>query len=294
VDPADGYDETSSSLTVPTCNSGQWCIEPAPVTGTPVLHGVWAASAADVFAVGDAGTIVRRTNSQWSVMTSGTTQNLKGVWGTSSNDVWAVGQNGAVVHFDGTAWSSVTVTTSNVEAVWCSSATDIWMAGPSTVWHSTGGAFTAIGIAGTLYAISGTGPNDVWVTGENTNLHHYTGAGKWTTVNPGASTSTFFSILAVATNNVWAADYYPNKETMRWNGSTWGANKTTSSIFQGMYSTSASDIWGVGGDKIGHWTGSAWASSTVLGTTVSLWSVTGASGNLWTVGNGALIAHYVY
>src|SRR5262245_23955830 len=86
-----------------TCPAGQWCVETAPVSGSPLLHAVWAVNANDVFAVGDSGTIVRRVNGAWTVMTSNTTANLRGVWAASSSDVWAVGVGGAIVRFNGTS-----------------------------------------------------------------------------------------------------------------------------------------------------------------------------------------------
>src|SRR5215831_3489797 len=101
---------------VSVCPTGQWCSE--GISGGPALHGVWAASADDVFAVGNSGTILRRTNDAWNQMTSGTTADLRGVWGTSSSDVWAGGLGGALLHFNGTAWSTVSGATSDIDSVW--------------------------------------------------------------------------------------------------------------------------------------------------------------------------------
>ncbi|MEO8698948.1 MAG: hypothetical protein ABI867_02860 [Kofleriaceae bacterium] len=289
------YEEVDEAVATPPCSSGQWCIEPAPIASTITLRGVWAASANDVFVVGDAGTVLRRTNNTWTTIASGTTNMLKAVWGTSATNVWVVGQAGTVKRWDGSAWTSITVTTSNVDAIWGSSATDIWLAGPSTVWHSTnaGTSWTTSALSGALFSISGTGPGDVWVTGENAYLRHWAN-NRWTTVNPGAGTSTYFTVLALATNSVWTTDFFPNKETLRYNGSSWIAAKTSSAIFQDLHATTASDIWGVGASKIGRWNGSVWTVSSPVGSNASLWSVTGVPGQLWAVGSSALIAHYVY
>src|SRR6476659_5797076 len=97
--------EESESIAAISCPT--WCQETSPTTAR--LHGVWAASANDVFAVGDGGTILRRVNGTWTQMTSPTTNHLRGVWGLSSSDVWACGVAsggaGTVVHFNGTSWS---------------------------------------------------------------------------------------------------------------------------------------------------------------------------------------------
>gem|GEM_PF-2259264 len=69
--------------------------------------------------VGDAGTILKRTGSAVTFMTSGTTAPLKGIHGRSATDIWAVGGNGAaatvsdptrsvLLHFNGAAWTPTT------------------------------------------------------------------------------------------------------------------------------------------------------------------------------------------
>ncbi len=275
---------------IDTCPAGTWCIEAAPTTGTPLLHGVWAVSADDVFAVGDTGTILRRTNDAWTAMTSGTTDNLRGVWASSSTDVWAGGATGTIVHFDGTAWTAVANSSTDVDAVWGSSPTDVWFAGSSTVLHWNGAAFTSTAFGGTLLSVSGTGPGDVWVTGEDTNLHHFTGS-SWTTVNPGAGTATLFAVLPISTTEVWASDINPGKETVHLTGGKWVAQKTGGAIFDGMSALSSTDLWAAGGDHTGHWNGSAWTIEQPFGTSASLWSVTTTASDAWVVGDSALIAH---
>jgi hypothetical protein len=277
--------------TIPACPVGQWCVEAAPVDGSPLLHGVWAINAEDVFAVGDAGTILRRTNNAWAAMTSGTVRNLRGVWASSSSDVWATGGAGTVLHYDGVTWSAVTnMSTSDIDAVWGTGPSDVWFAGGGTVQHWNGSSFSKQGFGGTMLSVSGTGPRDVWVTGENTNLRHFTGA-SWTTVNPGAGTSTLLSVLALASNNVWISSFIPGKETMRWNGSKWVALRTGGGIFNSMSALAANDIWGAGGNDIGHWNGTTWTSEQTFGSNAAMWSISTTPGHAWVVGSGALIAH---
>jgi hypothetical protein len=290
TDPVDDEGIVESDL---SCGPGAWCSESSPVTGT--LHGVWEASTGDVFAVGDAGVILQRTGGVWTQLASGTTQSLRGVFGTSATNVWAVGLGGTVLHYNGTSWSAVAATSSEVDAVWCSSATDIWMTGPGMVWHSanSGTSWTSYGMSGSLYAISGTSASDVWVTGENSYLRHWTGS-SWTTVNPGAGTSTFFSILAITSTNVWAANFTPSKETMHLSGTKWAAVRTGGGIWNGMWASSASDIWGAGGAKVGHYTGSAWTLTTPL-TGGSWWGTTGKPGvEAYIVGANGAIMRYGY
>ncbi|MBC7975125.1 MAG: hypothetical protein H7138_09085 [Myxococcales bacterium] len=287
----EGEVEAQLAAAIPACPTGTWCVEPAPVGSGTLLHGIWAVNANDVFAVGDGGTILRRTNNAWTVMASGTTRNLRGVWAASSTDVWASGVAGTILHYNGTAWSVVpTPSTSDVDSVWGSGPSDVWFAGGGTVLRWNGSSFTTQSFAGTMLSISGTGPRDVWACGENTNLRHFTGT-SWVTVNPGAGTSTFFSVLPLSANDVWASDFFPSKETMHWTGSRWVAQRTSGAIFNSMSALSASDIWGAGGNDVGHWNGTAWLSDSPFGSNAAMWSVTTTPGHVWLVGSNALIGH---
>jgi len=68
------------------------------------VHGVWANTPTDVFAVGLRGRILHYDGQTWSRMKSMTTRDLIDVWGRSSSDVYAVGPAG-VLHYDGAMWS---------------------------------------------------------------------------------------------------------------------------------------------------------------------------------------------
>ena len=60
-----------------------------------------------MFAVGNGGTILHYNGTVWSVMTSGTSQDLSGVWGSSGSNVFAVGYDGTILHYDGSSWSDM-------------------------------------------------------------------------------------------------------------------------------------------------------------------------------------------
>jgi hypothetical protein len=292
-DPAD-FPEAMAVEAVTACATGTWCVESPPGVATAtLLHGVWAVTANDVFAVGDGGTILRRTNDVWTAMTTPTTSNLRGVWGSSSTDVWAGGVTGTLLHFDGTAWTLITLaSTADIDAVWGSGSTDVWFAGSGTVTHWNGTGFSSTGFGGALLSISGTGPRDVWVAGENANLHHWNGSA-WATVTPISGVSTYFAVLALSPSDVWASDFTPNKETAHWNGSKWTPlhTGTGSAMFNGMSALASNDVWGAGGSRVAHWDGAAWTPDQPFGTSASLWSIITTAGNAWVVGNSGLIAH---
>jgi hypothetical protein len=61
-----------------------------------------------LFAVGEAGTILRYDGIRWYQMTSPTTKALRTVWGTGPTDVYAAGEDGLLLRFDGATWTQVT------------------------------------------------------------------------------------------------------------------------------------------------------------------------------------------
>lgn len=288
-------EEAEAVAAVTSCAT--WCQETSPVTSR--LHGIWAASANDVFAVGDSGVILRRVNGTWTQMTSPTANNLRGVWGLSSSDVWVSGVAangvGTVLHFDGTAWSLVGGATTDLDSVWAASSTDVWFTGSSTVMHWNGSALaTAASFTGTLLSVSGTSSSDVWVTGETTNVHHWNGTAWSTLTVSGGVGASLMSVLAVAANDDWVSDFMPGKETAHWTGSQWKTYKASTGGWNQMSALSSTDIWGAGGAHVGHWDGTAWSAETPPGTSPTLWSVTTSAGNAWIVGDSGLIGHRTF
>ena len=114
---------------------------------TENLNGVWGSSSSDVFAVGGFGTIVHYDGTSWSEITSPTTENLYSVWGSSSSDVFAVGYAGTIVHYDGTSWSEMTSPTSSILfGVWGSSVFAVGRSG--TILH-----YSVPAVGGTVYPV---------------------------------------------------------------------------------------------------------------------------------------------
>ena len=92
----------------------------------------------DVWAVGNAGTIMHFNGAVWERIDSPVKSNLSAVWGSAPNDIWAVGDLGAILHFRGHAWHSVeSGTTHDLIHVWGTSSDDIWAIGAYVVLHAT-------------------------------------------------------------------------------------------------------------------------------------------------------------
>jgi hypothetical protein len=178
---------------------------------------------------------------------------LNAVSAVSTSDAWAVGDfwpsrseyasTTLVEHWDGTRWTRV----------------------PSP----------SPGVLDALQGVSARSGDDVWAVGYYEDpvffghglIEHWDGQ-VWTSVpfpDPGVE-SGLRAISAVSATDVWATGYFWDSEQNshslieHWDGSTWTIVPTTVPILvgQSLSADSASDVWGVAGDSIGHWDGHGW------------------------------------
>jgi hypothetical protein len=291
-----------------------WNIVPSPNRRTDtqsVLHGVSAASANDVWAVGaSSGSQGNRTliehwdGAHWSVVLSPNPDNqlneLRAVEAVSDNDVWAVGYRGGtktetpietlILHWDGNSWREVSSPNINGGAnqlfgITATSATDVWAVGSAggapLAMHWNGKAWSIVSMpvggglsAERLTAVSAGAANDVWAVGE----------GK-----------------GVFTNQTFATIWH-------WNGARWSEKicRAASSsnppdgyegggpnaYFTSVAAAANNDVWAVGvsgsGPMILHWDGRAWTRVThprAFPNAAALRAVaTSSSGSAWAVG----------
>ncbi len=97
------------------------------------VYAAWASATDDVWFVGDGA--FHFDGVGWRDVPTPAKSPLLGVWGTSKTDVWAVGEAGTIVHFDGAKWSSfASPTPGDLVAVWASGPCDAWAIGDA-VYH---------------------------------------------------------------------------------------------------------------------------------------------------------------
>lgn len=154
-------------------NGGVWEASQGAAAELQRVHG---SAASDVWAVGDAGTILHWRGAAWAPSPVDTGGNgLKGVWASAANDAWAVGDGGTIVHWKGSAWSAEASGTGNALAfVWGSAANDVWAVGTGgTIVHWNGSAWTPVtsGTTKDLTGVWGRSSTNVWAVGNGTILH---------------------------------------------------------------------------------------------------------------------------
>lgn len=150
---------------------------------TDQLNDVYLSDANTVWAVGNAGRILKKTGNQWDTFTSPTTQNLFDVYFVDNNNGWAVGAAGTIIYYNGTEWTTQTSgTTNDLNAIYFTSATNGYAVGKSgAALHFNGTAWSAIDtqITVDIFAIHGLDENHIWATGKSGNLSFFDGS-TWT------------------------------------------------------------------------------------------------------------------
>jgi hypothetical protein len=146
----------------------------------------------EVIAVGKNGRIVRLLGSDWTVQTSGTTQELRAVWGDpNGSGAFAVGTGGTILHYDGSTWTAqISPTTQSLNGVWGSSARDVFAVGDNgTILHYDGTLWTqqASGTTQRFNAVWAA-PNSAVAVGDNGTIVRYNGT-SWTAEYSGVTTN---------------------------------------------------------------------------------------------------------
>ena len=181
----------------------------------------WAFGASDVTA--SAGPIAYRwQGKRWqaSALPGGLGSAIGAASEPAAGDVWALGPAGYVLHFNGTRWRLAKrfhgdgfAAFSDIVAF---SPSNVWVfGGPSSrpglgAFHFNGRSWTKVTAATDLgvFTVSALSARDMWATGTHASrmdsIDHYTGT--WHRVTATALRGlTFFNIMALARNNVWAA-----------------------------------------------------------------------------------------
>jgi len=222
------------------------------------LNGVWALAASDVWVVGAAGTVAHYDGSSWAA-SSIANKPLNDAWGSAANDVWAVGDGGTAMHWDGASWSSQSTPANvNLLGVWGSAANDIWASGSSAVivrydgssWVSVGG------IPGHNYhGVSGRSKTAAWIAGRksvggiNYPVAMELSGASWVENDPNDSDVRLYAVwVDPASGEVWMTGRQGSAQgpIFRYDGNAWTKTHTAGAILNGIWGTSACDLWAVG------------------------------------------------
>lgn len=286
--------------------TGTWQLISSPNAGSTttnnILEGVTTLSASDAWAVGyDWATNPYQMNetlaehwngTNWTIETTqnpGTdSDQFNAVAAISSDDVWAVG---------GDKFANVGVGQPLIEN-WNGSSWSVVNAPNPSQYFAM------------LTAVAAVATNDVWAAGyyapangsaySNTLIEHWDGS-QWTVVpSPNVNTnSELTSMTVISSTDIWAIGWSTfNGSTspytplfLHWDGSSWsdtsasGAIASAYGIWQGVASTSSSDVWAVGSlyqssptstflSRVAHWDGTSWSLMPTINSPAELYGAT--------------------
>ncbi|HEY4184167.1 MAG TPA: hypothetical protein VGP07_03820 [Polyangia bacterium] len=195
-----------------------------PTPDRPDFNTVWGFGVDEVYVGGTGGTLLHYHLGQgWTVVPSGTTDDILSLWGTGPSDLWEVTtQADAVLHWDGNAWSPVTALS---EGTW------------AEMWRGVFGAPT-----GEAYLL---GPRSAARGPDGATLRQLDG-GQWDLLPPNLPFQG--SVLSGWTNGpgtLWTVGDYPG--AFQWDGIAWSQSATgVTYSLTGISGTTSGDLWAVG------------------------------------------------
>lgn len=279
------------------------------------LNGIWGSSTYDVFAVGEQGTIIHFNGAVWTQMNTNVLLSLNGVWGSASDDVYAIGYRGNIVHYDGSGWDKVDHGLTSGAEEWY--LYDIWGTGPDDVfvvgyvrdgssdglvWHYDGSSWSETRIGSRLYAVSGTGSDNVFAAGTYGQLYRYNGS-SWLTQSS-LGTNDIYAIWCASVSDMWAAGYKYDYGISRYVGALWRFNGISwveqgGSMFldrlDALDGSASNDVYLAGeGNQLARFDGSSWefvSDLRVTGNDLSgIWGF--SSWDVWASGEYETTVHF--
>jgi hypothetical protein len=283
------------------CTVDGWCwVYPLPHGNT--LRAIWGASASDIWAVGDGGTLMHWDGVRWSTTLGDTRQRWFALWGSSATDVWVVGLAGAIQRFNGTAWQTVAIgTTEGLTSIWGTGTGTVFVGVDKTggIWRSdNGGAFTQTLSNRYVAAIHGSAANDVWSVGRGSTIH-WDGS-KWSDIavwDRSTAWPLMTDVLVNGPNDVWATCEDCADHVFHYDGGIeWKPVKLPLSIplltIAGV-GAGGSEMWVAGRGGALRWTAaSGWVAESGIERDTALTSIWAAvPGEPWAVTTSGGILH---
>jgi len=224
---------------------------------------------------------------------------LGAVYATSASDVWAVGQAGTVLHYDGNDWAGTSGliegfgvdpdVSGRMENRRYFAA--VWASGPGDAWIATGGgrpkalegdgkhwnevvipAATALSI---LVDVWGSGPSDVWFLDSGTKTVYRGSGSSWAALALPTALGVPAHIWGLSTSEVYVSG---SKGLYRFDGTNW--QQEIASEITGVWGSTAAGMWATNNSSVYHRVGTTWVKLTPpSGCGTGLWGTSASS--LW-------------
>jgi hypothetical protein len=253
------------------------------------LRGIWGTDPDNLWAVGERGTILRRSRGSWSPVSSPSSGALMAIWGAAADQLWAVGSDG-ILASDGMRWVTLSTGVRDLLAISGSGPRDVWAAGKNRLLHFDGLGWTTVSTTFGGRVLFARGPSDAWLVDDSA-VRHFDGT-TWQLMP--LPSDTFSGVWASGPRDAWIVggqDFYHFDGTS-FSTVAGGVERLTGAI----WGSRAGDVWARGsrgGQSLNlRWNGSAWRAGTP-DTPQTLRSLFGLPGvGVWGVGAGGSILRY--
>ncbi len=171
--------------------------------------------------------------------------------GASSSAIVAVGNEGHIMSYGGGSWSTINpglTTDFAFFAAWGTSASNIWAVGSrGLVYHFDGGSWTEVssGLKDEINGVWALGPKDIYVArydlwGGDSYIDHFDGS-SWSTVWDSLSNGSIKleGIWGSSAGDIWAVGDFWS-DVLHYDGNDWSLMSHTAS------STDMNAVWGTG------------------------------------------------
>ncbi|HUS31553.1 MAG TPA: hypothetical protein VMZ53_23770 [Kofleriaceae bacterium] len=224
---------------------------------------------------------------------------LSYVWGTGPNDVWSYAIGEQFTHNEGTGWrrpqtGDVAPAFFHPWDIYGASPTSIWIVGDNfddgiTVrYNGTNLVAVTPTFPDLLYAVTGSGPNDVWAVGQSGIVVHSTNGSSWTEITPRPFSTDLFAAWSPGPNKLIACG---NGVVIEFDGQDWSGHSIDGSC-SGIWGSAPNDVWAVG-SHIWHYDGTTWTQLPSSPAPDGLFEIWGSGKNdVWAAGRNGAVVHY--
>src|SRR5690606_18512856 len=139
------------------------------------------------------------------------------MWSAPGAGVWAIADSLGVLRWSGSAWERLNMPAQGSVSLWGTGAELIYVGLGNTLWRIQHDYISRVALPELDYAIthiSGTGPNDVWISTRG--ALHFDGT-SWTRPAGLPASEVLSDVLAVAPDRVWFR-YNSPPSLVFWNG----------------------------------------------------------------------------
>lgn len=189
--------------------------EQGPTLTDSQLDAVWGTSASDVWIVGHKALAFHYDGQDWKKVSTGATGTIFAIWGSSPDRYWAGDIDGQLHLWDGSTWTAdpwfAANNTDIIGSISGSGPNDVWVSTGLKLFHWDGAAWAVVPRPNDelVDEVFAVGPGEVWVSGDQRNLHRKVGANGWETfVAPGdGGVFIWNDIIGCSADDVWAIGF---------------------------------------------------------------------------------------